>query len=40
VAPHAFTPTPDATWGPHLTDANIALGQLANLVKRQIHNYD
>ncbi len=35
-----FTPTPDATWGLHLTDANIALGQLANLVKRQIHNYD
>ena len=34
----AFTLTavPDATWGLHLTDANIALGQLANLVRRQI----
>ena len=30
---HPFTPTPDATWGLHLTDANIALGQLANLVR-------
>jgi hypothetical protein len=37
---HEFTPTPDATWGLHLADANIALGQLANLVRRQIHNYD
>jgi hypothetical protein len=35
-----FTPTPDATWGLHLTDANIALGQLANLVKRQIHAHE
>ena len=37
---YPFTPTPDATWGIHLTDANIALGQLANLVRRQIHNSD
>src|SRR5919112_1970549 len=37
---HKFTPTPDATWGLHLADANIALAQLANLVRRQIHNYD
>ena len=37
---HTFTPTPDATWGLHLTDANIALGQLANLVRGQIHRYD
>jgi pimeloyl-ACP methyl ester carboxylesterase len=37
---HEFTPTPDATWGLHLTDANIALGQLANLVRQQIHKYD
>ena len=37
---HEFTPTPDATWGLHLTDANIALGQLANLVRRQIHAYE
>jgi Protein of unknown function (DUF3089) len=35
-----FTPTPDATWGLHLTDANIALGQLANLVKRQIRAHE
>ena len=37
---HPFTPTPDATWGLHLTDANIALGQLANLVRGQIHRFD
>lgn len=36
---HPFKPTPDATWGLHLADANIALGQLADLVKRQIHAY-
>ena len=30
---HAFTPSPDASWGLHLTDANIALGQLADLVE-------
>jgi hypothetical protein len=35
-----FTPTPDATWGLHLTDANIALGNLANLVRRQINAYE
>jgi hypothetical protein len=35
-----FAPTPDATWGLHLTDANIALGNLANLVRRQINAYD
>jgi pimeloyl-ACP methyl ester carboxylesterase len=35
-----FTPSPDATWGLHLTDANIALGELADLVKRQIRAYD
>jgi pimeloyl-ACP methyl ester carboxylesterase len=35
-----FTPTPDATWGLHLADANIALGELADLVKRQIRAYD
>jgi hypothetical protein len=32
-------PTPDATWGLHLADANIALGNLANLVRRQIRAY-
>ena len=35
-----FTPTPDATWGLHLADANIALGRLADLVRRQIHASD
>jgi hypothetical protein len=34
-----FTPTPDATWGLHLADANIALGNLTNLVRRQIAAY-
>jgi hypothetical protein len=37
---HRFTPSPDDSWGLHLADANIALGQLANLVKRQIRDYD
>jgi Protein of unknown function (DUF3089) len=31
-----LTPLPDATWGLHLSDANIALGNLADLVRRQI----
>ena len=31
-----LTPSPDATWGVHLADANIALGELADLVRRQI----
>jgi hypothetical protein len=35
-----LTPSPDSTWGLHLTDANIALGNLANLVRRQIRAYD
>ena len=35
-----FTPTPDASWGLHLTDANIALGNLANLVRRQIRAHN
>jgi pimeloyl-ACP methyl ester carboxylesterase len=35
-----LTPTPDATWGLHLTDANIALGNLADLVRRQIRAHD
>ena len=35
-----FTPSPDATWGLHLADANIALGDLADLVRRQIRAYD
>jgi hypothetical protein len=32
-------PVPDATWGLHLVDANIALGNLTDLVKRQIKAY-
>jgi hypothetical protein len=35
-----LNPVPDATWGVHLADANIALGELANLVRRQISAYD
>jgi hypothetical protein len=35
-----FRPSPDATWGLHLADANIALGNLANLVRSQINAYD
>jgi hypothetical protein len=33
---YTFTPIPDATWGLHLADANIALGNLTELVRRQI----
>ena len=36
----ALTPIPDATWGLHLVDANIALGDLADLVRRQISLYE
>jgi hypothetical protein len=35
-----LTPLPDATWGLHLTDANIAQGNLANLVRHQISLYE
>ena len=35
----SLTATPDATWGLHLADANIALGDLADLVRRQIAVY-
>jgi hypothetical protein len=31
----ALTPVPDATWGLHLADANIALGNLVGLVRDQ-----
>ena len=34
-----LTPTPDATWGLHLVDANIALGNLMRLVRRQAAIY-
>jgi hypothetical protein len=37
-APHLNT-VPDATWGLHLTDANIALGNLSNLVRGQAKVY-
>jgi Protein of unknown function (DUF3089) len=36
----ALTPLPDATWGLHLVDANIALGDLADLVRHQISLYE
>lgn len=35
-----FTASPTAAWGLHLGDGNIALGNLANLVRRQIRAYD
>jgi hypothetical protein len=35
-----LSPSPDATWGLHLADANIALGELAGLVARQIADYE
>ena len=34
-----LAPIPDATWGLHLVDANIALGNLTAVVKRQIKAY-
>ncbi len=37
-APH-LKPVPNAGWGLHLTDANIALGNLTALVKRQIRAF-
>jgi hypothetical protein len=36
----ALTPLPDATWGLHLVDANIAQGTLADLVRHQISLYE
>jgi hypothetical protein len=35
-----LTAVPDATWGLHLADANIALGNLGDLVRRQIAIYE
>ena len=35
----ALSPTPDATWGLHLVDANIALANLTRLVRRQAAAY-
>ena len=37
-APH-LNAIPDATWGVHLADANIALGDLVRLVRHQTANY-
>ena len=34
-----LNPVPDATWGLHLIDANIALGNLLGIAKRQIAAY-
>jgi Protein of unknown function (DUF3089) len=34
------TPLPDATWGLHLVDANVGLGNLADLVRHQISLYE
>jgi hypothetical protein len=34
-----LTPSPDATWGLHLVDANIALGNLVGVVHRQAHRW-
>jgi Protein of unknown function (DUF3089) len=34
-----LNPVPAPNWGLHLTDANIALGNLAELVRRQARNY-
>jgi len=35
-----LNPVPDQTWGLHLVDANIALGNLTDLVKREIAVYE
>jgi hypothetical protein len=35
-----LTASPDATWGLHLADANIALGNLADLMRHQIALYE
>jgi hypothetical protein len=35
-----YNPSPDATWGLHLVDANIALGNLVDLVRSQIAAYE
>jgi len=37
-APH-LNPLPDATWGIHLADANIALGNLTHLVRRETKSF-
>jgi hypothetical protein len=37
-APH-LKPQPDATWGLHLVDANIALGNLTDIVRKETKAY-
>jgi hypothetical protein len=37
-APH-LNPVPDQTWGLHLADANIALGNLTNIVRKETKAY-
>ncbi len=37
-APH-LRAVPDATWGLHLIDANIALGILTDIVRKEIRAY-
>jgi hypothetical protein len=39
-SPFTLTPTPDATWGTHLADGNVALGTLVDVVRRQIALYE
>jgi pimeloyl-ACP methyl ester carboxylesterase len=39
VRARTFTPVPDATWGLHLVDGNIALGTLTKIVARQAREY-
>ena len=34
-----LNPVPDATWGLHLVDANIALGNLTSVAGREIKSY-
>ncbi len=44
VTPHDgaqdLSPSPDATWGLHLADVNIALGQLLRTVHREAVTYN
>ena len=35
-----LNPVPDATWGLHLVDANIALGNTVGVLKHQIKAYE
>jgi hypothetical protein len=35
-----LNPVPDATWGLHLVDANIALGNVVGVATKQIKAYE